>query len=291
VNACSICVRACAVHESSGPPQLIRVTCEVHDDLGPRRDSAHDLDVEHDLAVGVLVGAGRIGAAVDADRRDRRRGQAEAPEIGAEIGFAEAAPELDDRDGLSGAVDARGEVVGLGDLHGRVGGRLRRLSVETEMRVRLRPLVDPEHAGDDPGERGGYRERSLPSAVGAGLRMGIGPEAPRPERTGDGIHGSAQDDAPAREVHVPHIEAVLAGERAHRLDVGLLGAVGTGQLLARERASLGRGARRLGIHPVERRGRAQVRRHLDLGAGVGVADARVLGNLLALAARNRDPIL
>jgi hypothetical protein len=183
-----------------------------------------------------------------------------------------------------------GEGVGLRDLYRRIRGRLRWLSVEAQMRVRLRALVDSEHAGDDAREGSGNRQWSLPATVGTGRRVGVGPHVLCPERARDGIHRPAQADAAPGEVHVANFEAVLGGEGAHGVDVGLIRAVGACELLAREPASLRRRSRRFGVDPVKRRGRAQVHGYLDFLAGFGVADARVCGHRLALAARDRNSI-
>ena len=57
-----------------GLEAVVGVEGKVDDDLGFRRDSRGDLDIEHDLAVGTVVGTGQICAdaaiAFDANRND-----------------------------------------------------------------------------------------------------------------------------------------------------------------------------------------------------------------------------
>ena len=64
---------------------LIGVVREIHDDLRAGRDRADDLDVEHHLAIGVLVGAGRVGPLPNLDRNHGWRGDPEAAEVLVEL--------------------------------------------------------------------------------------------------------------------------------------------------------------------------------------------------------------
>ena len=70
---------------------LIRVGCEVHDDLRARRDRADDLDVKHHFAVGVLVCPRRVAAPIDAYGAHARGGDAETLEVAVQICLAKAA--------------------------------------------------------------------------------------------------------------------------------------------------------------------------------------------------------
>ena len=78
------------VHET-----LSRVGGEVDHDLGLGRDGPRDLDVQRDLAIGVLgvirVSTGLVLAAVHRDRDDVGSFQAQALEIGIQIRGTEAA--------------------------------------------------------------------------------------------------------------------------------------------------------------------------------------------------------
>ena len=102
----------------------VGVRREVHRDRGAGGERAGNLDVEQHLAVGALrIAAGLVGGAVDADRGDRRAGDAEAGEVRVELGLREAAAEFDDRDRLSGAVGARREGVRITELQRGVADR------------------------------------------------------------------------------------------------------------------------------------------------------------------------
>ena len=83
---------------------LIGVVREVHDDLRTGRDRTDDLDVEHHLAVGVLIGAGEVVAPPTLDRDHgvaaSSRGRLE---VLVELLLGEPAAELDDRHRLAGA--------------------------------------------------------------------------------------------------------------------------------------------------------------------------------------------
>ncbi len=78
---------------------------EVDDDRRLGGQGAGDLDVEQHLTVGALrVLAGDVGRAVDADGADRRGSDAQAGEVGVEVGLGVAATQLDDGQRLPGAV-------------------------------------------------------------------------------------------------------------------------------------------------------------------------------------------
>ena len=78
-------------------------------------DGSHDLDIEHDLAIGILrvagVGARLVPAAVNRHRDDLRSGQAEAAKVLLELLHSEAAAiglvQFDDPDDLATAIAVR----------------------------------------------------------------------------------------------------------------------------------------------------------------------------------------
>ena len=264
---------------------LVGIRSEVDGDFGTGRHGAEHLDVQHHLPVGVLIGARRVHATVDADRgHGRRGGQPEALEVAVEIGLAEPTAQLQDRRRLPRAVDARREAVRSRDLRGRVGlGRGRALA---QMRPRLWPFVDPEDAGDDPRERARNRQRSAPAAVLAGGRVSEHAQVLRSERLGDRVHGAAQRHGSPCLVDSCDFEAGSVCERTHGGDVLVARAGGLGELLARHRPSLRRRSIGLLIDPVERPRRPQVNRHLDRLVVVDVSHARVVRRGLSVAPRD-----
>src|SRR5262249_17989530 len=113
-----------------GEETVVGVEREVDGDLRLGCDRRGHLDIEHDFAVRVRVGAGDVGAdaavAGDAHRGDIGRGQAQGGEVGLQVGDAEAGPrcvvvlvevvQFDDGDALAVAVETGREVVEGGDL-------------------------------------------------------------------------------------------------------------------------------------------------------------------------------
>ena len=84
---------------------------------------------------------------------------------------------------------------------------------------RLRPVVDPEHAGDHAPERTRHRERPLAPAVVPRRWMLVHLQPLRLERLPHRFHRAAQRHRAATLVDRDDLEAVLAGERAHGGDV------------------------------------------------------------------------
>ena len=100
---------------------LVGVGSEVDDDVGTGCVAAGNLNVERHLAVGVA--AGTVGRAVDAYGGDCGSGQAHGGKGLGVVSVVIAAAELDERDVVTGAVNARREVVEWAELVGQVGGR------------------------------------------------------------------------------------------------------------------------------------------------------------------------
>ena len=270
---------------------LIGVGREVDDDLGARGDRAGHLDVEHHLAVGVLVGARAVGAAVDRDRGDRRRGDRQPLEVRGEVGLGEAAAELDDPDRLPGAVDAAREAVGLGDLHRRVGRRRRRLGDEADVGSCLGSVVDPEHADDDVLEVGGDRQRARAGPVPRGARLGrVHPLEAHPERVGDRLHRAVEPDRSARLVDLLDDETVGLGERGDGVDGVGVGAVRLGPLVAGDPPARLRRAPRLLVDPFGRDAVGQVDGHVGARLRVDVPYAHVRRVELPLRAGDFDAV-
>src|ERR1019366_9969331 len=92
-------------------------------------------------------------------------------EISVEIGLRVSSAQLDDGNGLPASVHAGGEAVGLGDLHGGVGGRGRGAGVGRHAKVRLglRAVVESMHATNDVAQLGGNVDRTAASTVGCAL--------------------------------------------------------------------------------------------------------------------------
>ena len=151
---------------------LRRIGGEVDHDLGLRRNGPGHLDVQRDLAIGVLrvvrVGAGLVLGAIHRDRDDVGSFQAQALEIGIQIRGTEAAAvgggELDDADDLAGSVCVRGKTVDFGKLVGGecfgskrarlvAAGRLR----NSEVRPGVRAGVEAEDRLHDGSDFGGNR--------------------------------------------------------------------------------------------------------------------------------------
>ena len=152
---------------------IVGIRREVHDDLRARRDRPGHLDVERDFAVGaVWLPRRRVVSAADRDGDNAGCLDAELREILVDIDGTIAAAELEDRDRLPLAVDAFGKVVQRRDLDR--GERLRRCMRrepsaagkrdDAAMRPHVRPIVESEHAFDDPSEVGRDRELSAADA-------------------------------------------------------------------------------------------------------------------------------
>src|ERR1019366_3746610 len=110
-------------------------------------DRSGYLDVEQHLPVRARrVLACHVAGTIDADGRDRGRGDTEAGEIGVQVRFRETAAELDDRDGLAGPVSPAGERVEGGDLRRGVGDGLRGgVVAAAQLGPGLRAAVQPEN--------------------------------------------------------------------------------------------------------------------------------------------------
>ncbi len=211
---------------------------EVHGDLGPRGERAHDVDVEEHLAVGrVGITDRRVLGAVDGDRGDRRLADAEAGEVRRQIGGLVPAAQFDDGDGLARPLLAGREVVELADLvgaegrargaglHGALGLRL-----DAEVGPGLRAVVEAEHGLDDVGQVGGDEDGTGPAPVAA---RGVGEAAQlHVERVGELRGGAAQRHRAGRRVHVVHGQPGITGERLDPTDVVRRGGAGGGQFVA-----------------------------------------------------------
>jgi hypothetical protein len=148
---------------------------------------------------------------------------------------------------------------------------------------RLRAVVDPEHAADDPVELCGDRQRPRSCAItGGALRRRVETLHLGLERRRDRLKAAMEDHRPAREVHVGHRQAVLLGERPHPLDVVGAGAVLLGPILAAGDPPLPWRTGRLFVDPVKRRLRSHIDRQVDLRLRVDIADAGVRRIELAL---------
>jgi hypothetical protein len=88
----------------------------------------------------------------------------------------------------------------------------------------LGPVVDPEHAGDDPVELRRHGQRALPPSV-AGARGRL--EHPLQlclERGADRVDAASQADRSARALRRDDLESVPGGELGDRAEVVVLGA-------------------------------------------------------------------
>ena len=192
---------------------LVGVGREVDRNPRRRRESPDDLDVEHDLTVGIP--AGLVGAAGDADGGDLgRRGNAQPLEVGRKVARAEAAAELDDGDVLTAAISAGGELVQLPDVERRVGdGRGHARSAE--LRPRHRATVQTQHR--ECLRRHPRRLRAADEGA-APVRAAVAAERHR-EGGLEGLRRAAQVQHPSREVRAGLRQPVAGGESAQVLQV------------------------------------------------------------------------
>ena len=258
----------------------LRKAGEIDHDLGPWGDRAGDLDVEHHLAVGAVLGRNArvvrvVLCTVGGDGLDRRLGNAEAAQVLLEIRLkvvrVEPAAELQQADALAGAVQVGREVIDLGQLWGeeRDDGRL----VEGgRMRVSDPPLDQPPvvqagHDCDDAGEFGGDLDLADPAPVGVAGLLGVEHLELGAEGRGYVFDGPLDDDHPLAGLGLDDAEVMGLGELDHLVDVGGIGAV--------SRDVLGVGLR----------GRPLGREHRTLDGRVG---NRVPGSYLD---RNPDDLL
>jgi hypothetical protein len=126
-------------------PEIDHLTCL-------RRQRACDLDVEQDLAVGVL--ARLVRGTVDADRGHRRSRDPEPGEVLIQVRLPEPAAEFDDRDDLAVAVGAGRKAVDLAELDRGVAGGSGARGRGPELRSRLRAVIEAEDGDDDAVECG-----------------------------------------------------------------------------------------------------------------------------------------
>ena len=260
----------------------IGVGGEIDRDIGLRRHCADHLDVEHDLAVGPVRIAGRVVLAVVHRHGDdfRGGGDAEAREIGVQIGHPLAAAELDDRDALALPGSGR-EIIERGDLERGERGGARRIGVPAhiarrragaEMRLRHRPIVEAEHRLDAARQLVRQVDVAGPPAIrAAGVLEALQIDAERGIELGD---GSREHDGAPSGVLLDHREAMVGGKFSDRGNVRAVGAELPVELVAREMpgGSIAPGER---AHPVlQHSGVAAAQNHADLQAfrGIGLAD-------------------
>ena len=111
---------------------------------------------------------GTLVPPVNRDCNDGRRGEAEAAEEGGDVGGLEAAAELEDADGLAGAVQIFWEAVERSDLEwgqAGLGGVAAHdpagvFGAAAHVRAGDRPGVEPEHRLDAVGMLRRYGERA-----------------------------------------------------------------------------------------------------------------------------------
>ena len=235
---------------------------EVHDQARPRGQCTGDLDVQQHLAVGaVRVGAGRVHPAVHPDPAHRRPGDAQPGEVGVELGLGVAAAELEDRQGLAGAVQAVRKAVHGAELERGEAHRTRR-GGGAEPGSGLRPVVQTEDGGDHPVQLSRHAELAgaVPVADLFAARAPAGDGLQR--RTEDPAqhrHGAGDPDPPGRGVGADHLHAEPAERSDDEVHICLVSPVGSSQHGARP----GRGEARvvqLGV-PAEDQG------GFDLGVG------------------------
>src|ERR1019366_3555588 len=142
---------------------LVRVGRKIDSNSRFRHKGADYLDVEHDLAIGaVWIANGSIYGAVNGNSRHAGTWPySELCEVGAQVGAAISAAQLDDGDRLSRSGRRRRVVVQLGDGDWRIGGIARRLwpnaSDQTpKVRPRLWALIQPKHTNQYLCEIAGY---------------------------------------------------------------------------------------------------------------------------------------
>jgi len=91
---------------------------EIHRKVGARRHRACHFDVEHHLTVGRVRRRRIVAGMVDGDRGDVGHLRLDLLEKSLQVTVAVAAAELDDRDGLSGAVELVGKFIARGEFRG-----------------------------------------------------------------------------------------------------------------------------------------------------------------------------
>jgi hypothetical protein len=101
---------------------LVGIGGEVDHNRRLRRHGPRHLDVQHHFAIGSVRAVRLVLPVIDADRLDLGDWDAQAGEVGLDVGQLEPTPKLNDADAFPGPV-ARREVVDLGHLV-RVVGRL-----------------------------------------------------------------------------------------------------------------------------------------------------------------------
>ena len=227
------------IHET-----LLGVLREVDRQLRGWCDRPGDLDVEFHFTVWAVRVAGRVvPAASHGDRYHLRDCQAQAGEVGLEIGGPVTATELEDADGLATAVLAQREIVQACHLPSREGTRRPRRRPEsfyhptdTEVRPHLRPLVEPEYACDG---------RLQPSRNVDGTRSGpkdaVLGRVQREFYAEGGAHlrdCATENDCAARGVHADDSQAIVAGEASYRINIVGMRAIAPGKLGRRKMSPL-----------------------------------------------------
>ncbi len=161
---------------------LVGVGSEVDDDVCAGGDGCGDFDVEHDFAVGTIGSVGLVLALVDGNGRHLRFREAEALEVGGDVGCFEAAAQLDEADGLAGGGEASRKTVELRNLHRCVrdvgGAGLRDAPVDgagsdAEVRCCLGTIVEAEDCFNVACEGARNLDVALPDAVDHTLWTGL----------------------------------------------------------------------------------------------------------------------
>src|SRR5664279_2695111 len=217
----------------------------------------------------------------------------------------QAPAQLDEGDALPLPRGGRHEVVEVGDLwrRERYGGACRRgtgipgraawgaLFLQrdgTEVRVSLRAVIEPEHALDDPAERGRDGDRADSPSICA-LGIGVALES-HSERGAHRTSRARQDNLALGLIRLDDLQAMVRGERPDRGDVGGVRAAAGAQLLAGQVATVSE-VRRERRRPRRRRGRhtgSDPNRDLDELIRVELADELCSGQLPASAAGDLD---
>ena len=173
---------------------------------------------------------------VNRHARHARHGQTQRGEVGLQVGHRETAAELDDRDALTGPVYARGKVVklrnlGWGELRQIAAGCMSRPRslASSEVRPRLRTIVQTEDAHDDALEIRRDHDRPRASPVAPGFRMRV--LLKRDAERGADVGGVAREDhAAPRDAGFHDRQFVGLGKRLDLGDVFGHGTVGIGHL-------------------------------------------------------------
>src|ERR1700722_3922816 len=162
---------------------LIGVGCEVNDNLRPRCYGSGYLDIQHHLAICAIRVARSVLAPIHRYCGELRCGQAQAFEVGGEVGGPIATAQFDNADGLARGSCTLGKLVKLAYLDRGVGSagcgdvgageaassgclRIDGLTQDAEVRLGLGAIVEAQDRVHCTGQFRGDKDAALADAIG-----------------------------------------------------------------------------------------------------------------------------